>query len=158
MERLVSDTLERRLALVHGDYSPKNVLVREGRLVLLDHEVIHFGDPAFDVGFALAHLLSKAHHLAGHRAALLKGTEIFWDSYRGEVAGAAWAGEVERFVVRHAAGCLLARVVGRSKLEYLMAGERERQRGAAAGLLNDPPASVRELAAEFLRSVGDGAH
>jgi 5-methylthioribose kinase len=49
-------------ALVHGDYSPKNVLVRDDRLVLLDHEVIHWGQPAFDAGFALCHLLSKVHH------------------------------------------------------------------------------------------------
>jgi aminoglycoside phosphotransferase (APT) family kinase protein len=63
LRRLIADTRERRLALVHGDYSPKNVLVRDGRLVLLDHEVIHWGDPMFDLGFALTHLLSKAHHL-----------------------------------------------------------------------------------------------
>ena len=55
--------------------APKNVLVHEDRLVLLDHEVIHLGDPAFDLGFGLTHLLSKAHHLprepsgAGRRGA-----------------------------------------------------------------------------------------
>ena len=52
---------------MHGDYSPKNVLVHDGRLVLLDHEVIHFGDPGFDLGFSLTHLLSKAHHLPAER-------------------------------------------------------------------------------------------
>ena len=48
-----------QIALVHGDYSPKNVLLHEDRLVLLDYEVIHFGDPAFDIGFSLAHLLRQ---------------------------------------------------------------------------------------------------
>ena len=66
------DTRERRLTLVHGDYSPKNVLVHDDRLILLDHEVIHWGDPAFDVGFALTHLLSKAHHLPTHREAFAR--------------------------------------------------------------------------------------
>jgi aminoglycoside phosphotransferase (APT) family kinase protein len=58
LRTLVEDTRREVHTLVHGDYSPKNVLVREGRLVLLDHEVAHFGDPAFDVGFSTTHLLS----------------------------------------------------------------------------------------------------
>src|SRR5262249_34071197 len=44
---VIGDTQEQRLSLVHGDYSPKNVLVHKDRLILLDHEVVHFGDSAF---------------------------------------------------------------------------------------------------------------
>jgi hypothetical protein len=51
LESLVQETLAYRTTLVHGDFSPKNILIHRGRLVLLDHEVIHFGDPAFDLGF-----------------------------------------------------------------------------------------------------------
>jgi 5-methylthioribose kinase len=52
-----------RECLVHGDYSPKNLLVSPGRprdVVLLDHEVSHWGDPAFDTAFCLTHLHLKA--------------------------------------------------------------------------------------------------
>ena len=63
--QVVDETLRHGDTLVHGDYSPKNILVHSGRLVLLDHEVIHWGEPAFDVGFSLTHFLSKAHHLRG---------------------------------------------------------------------------------------------
>jgi len=45
----------READVVHGDFSPKNILVRNHGLVLLDHEVIHWGDPAFDLGFSLTH-------------------------------------------------------------------------------------------------------
>ena len=38
---------------------------------LLDHEVAHFGDPAFDLGFSLTHLLSKALHLEAYRPLFL---------------------------------------------------------------------------------------
>src|SRR5262249_52446091 len=62
LNALIAETRLHRETLVHGDYSPKNVLIRDGQLVLLDFEVIHWGDPAFDVGFGLTHLLSKAHH------------------------------------------------------------------------------------------------
>ena len=51
---LTDETRATRLTLVHGDYSPKNVLLRKQRLILVDHEVMHFGDPALDVGFALS--------------------------------------------------------------------------------------------------------
>jgi aminoglycoside phosphotransferase (APT) family kinase protein len=62
LRALIEEVRATQQTLVHGDYSPKNVLVRQNRLILLDFEVIHYGDPAFDVGFALAHFLSKAHH------------------------------------------------------------------------------------------------
>jgi 5-methylthioribose kinase len=78
---LVTETLETQLALVHGDYSPKNVLIHNGRLFLVDHEVIHFGDPAFDVGFSLTHLLSKAHHLARHRALFVSAASVYVRRY-----------------------------------------------------------------------------
>ncbi|MCC6235016.1 MAG: phosphotransferase, partial [Verrucomicrobiales bacterium] len=67
LRSLVLDTRARRSCLVHGDFSPKNILIDNDRMVLLDHEVIHWGDPMFDVGFFLAHALSKAHALVGRR-------------------------------------------------------------------------------------------
>ena len=81
LEALVEETRARRLTLVHGDYSPKNILVHEGRLVLLDHEVIHFGDPAFDIGFSMAHLFSRAHHVKSARPALGAAADYYWKVY-----------------------------------------------------------------------------
>ena len=150
---LVDATLARRDTLVHGDYSPKNVLVHAGRLVLLDHEVIHFGDPGFDLGFALTHLLSKAHHLPAHRAAFREAAVRFWAVYRDTVGEASWAAELEPRAVRHTLGCLLARVAGRSPLEYLDATERARQRTAVVALMADPPASVPALADRFVARI-----
>ena len=100
INRLIADTRARKLTLVHGDFSPKNILVHNDRLMLLDHEVIHWGDPAFDVGFALTHLLSKANHLRSRDFATL--AEEFVRDY-------APSGEMEPMIVRHTLGCLLAR-------------------------------------------------
>jgi len=150
---LVEATRGRRLALVHGDYSPKNVLVREDRIVLLDHEVIHWGDPAFDVGFALTHLLSKALHLRAHRVRFRQSAIYFWDEYLAEVGDVTWLADLEFFAVRHTLGCLLARVAGRSPLEYLAEAERVLQREAVVGLMSKPPAGVMVLIKEFLERV-----
>jgi aminoglycoside phosphotransferase (APT) family kinase protein len=144
----------RRLTLVHGDYSPKNVLVREGSLVLLDHEVIHFGDPAFDLGFAMTHLMSKAHHCRERRALMEHATLDFFDRYSaaiGEILFDQW--RIERLAVRHTLACLLARVSGRSPLEYLTESERLAQRRAAVELMASPPKGVSDLISAFLRRV-----
>ena len=47
----------RRFCLVHGDFSPKNILVSGERVALIDFEVVHFGDPSFDAAFCLSLLL-----------------------------------------------------------------------------------------------------
>ncbi len=123
---LIAATLARRDTIVHGDYSPKNVLVHDDRLILLDHEVIHFGDPGFDLGFSLTHLLSKAHHLPAKRADFAAAAVAYWADYRDTLGDVPFAADLEPRAVRHTLGCLLARVRGRSPLEYLDAEERTR--------------------------------
>ena len=149
LRSLIDETRARRVTLVHGDYSPKNILVHRGRLVLLDHEVIHFGDPAFDLGFSLAHFLSKAHHLPDHRAVFAEAAKLYWSVYLREVGGADWAGGLKERAVRHTLGCLLARVEGRSPLEYLDEQERAHQREVVLDLIPDAPGSVPELVDRF---------
>ena len=82
LNRLAKDALLHKLSLVHGDFSPKNTLIYRGKLILLDYEVMHFGEPAFDTGFALAHFLSKAHHLPEARARLADAASLFWRTYQ----------------------------------------------------------------------------
>jgi 5-methylthioribose kinase len=149
---LMRETLACRITLVHGDYSPKNVLVHEGRLVLLDHEVIHFGDPAFDLVFSLTHFLSKAHHLPKLRRAFASAALEYWRVYAdalGASARAAWAADLEPRAVRHTLACLLARTVGRSPLEYLDSAERVRQRDAVLRIMPCAPAGIADLISVF---------
>src|SRR5829696_4964674 len=135
IDALVEETRSYRDTIVHGDYSPKNVLVHQGRLVLLDHEVIHLGDPGFDLGFSLTHFLSKAHHLPEHRAAFQQAAQHYWTIYHGTVGDASWANQLEPRAVRHTLGCMLGRVRGRSPLEYLNLEERTRQSDAVVALM-----------------------
>ena len=150
LRALVSDTRSRSLSLTHGDYSPKNILVRNGKLILLDHEVIHWGDPAFDLGFALAHFLSKAHHLVSHRATFADAARLFWREYSQSTESGAWRADLEEFAARHALACLLARVAGRSPLEYLSIAEREIQREVIVELMSDAPINITDLTNQFI--------
>jgi 5-methylthioribose kinase len=57
--RLSRETLGNKRVLVHGDVSPKNVLVGPRGPVFLDAECAWYGEPAFDLAFCLNHLLLK---------------------------------------------------------------------------------------------------
>jgi Ser/Thr protein kinase RdoA (MazF antagonist) len=153
LNALIDDTLACRTTLTHGDYSPKNILVYNHQLILLDHEVIHFGDPAFDLGFSLTHLLSKAHHLPQKRKEFVEAANIYWQVYAKITASLGWAAELEARAVRHTLACLLARVTGRSPLEYLDSSERQRQRDAVLALMTAPPATVAELSHRFIAEL-----
>jgi aminoglycoside phosphotransferase (APT) family kinase protein len=149
LEELICETLATSVSLVHGDYSPKNVLIYRDDLVLLDHEVIHFGDGAFDVGFALTHLLSKAHHVAQQRVAFLAAAGAFWKSYTTNAGSMAQDLQFEPRAIRHTLACLLARVRGRSPLEYLTDAERRVQERAVLELIRHRPAGVADLVDGF---------
>jgi len=153
LNALAQETLHHKDCLVHGDFSPKNTLIYQNKLILLDYEVVHFGDPAFDVGFALTHFLSKAHHLAKDRARLATVAEVFWQVYCKEIARLNWAAALEPRVVRHTLGCLLARVAGKSPLDYLAPEEVRRQRDIVLALMVKPPTTVPDLMAEFVHKI-----
>ena len=145
LNELLKETRGIRLALVHGDYSPKNILIHGSRFVLLDHEVAHFGDPAFDVGFSLTHLLSKAHHCSEKRAIFLDFARLYVQRYLVLIRGCAFPPDFEERACRHTLACLLARVDGRSPLEYLSEAERRNQRGIVVSLIAARSGTLAQL-------------
>lgn len=158
LRTLIAQTRQRAQTLVHGDYSPKNVLVYNGRLVLLDHEVIHWGDPAFDIGFAMTHFLSKAHYLPDQRLDFAQAACAFWDRYIQAAMPKAphadlWQTELEIFAVNHTLACLLARAAGRSPLEYLAADQRQHQVATAQRVIDAGPAHMNELIHAFVSQL-----
>ncbi|MBE0583875.1 MAG: aminoglycoside phosphotransferase family protein [Desulfofustis sp.] len=147
--KLIDGTRKRRLTLVHGDYSPKNILIHDDRLILLDHEVIHFGDPAFDIGFSMAHFLSKAHARLSLRRQFTALAETYWQSYHRQTACRPWTEDLEAWCVNHTLGCLLARVAGKSILEYLSFTQKAAQRIVVKRLIDEPPATMTALIHQF---------
>ena len=135
---------------MHGDASPKNILVGpHGRFVLLDAECAWWGDPAFDLAFCLNHLLLKCLWNAPASAGFLGAFDALTRSYLGAVD---W--EPREALERRAAallpGLFLARVDGKSPVEYI---ETERQREAvrrvAGALLLAPVDRLQAVAAAW---------
>ena len=121
---LASMLFESRLVLVHGDVSPKNILFRGGRPTMLDAECATMGDPSFDVSFCLNHLILKAVHLPNSREALFGSVLRFWNAYAAHIC---WepASRLERRVCHLVAALMLARIDGKSPIEYLDGDERK---------------------------------
>jgi 5-methylthioribose kinase len=154
LERLIADCRARQQTLVHGDFSPKNILLQSNDVWLLDYEVVHWGDAAFDLGFCLAHFLSKARHLPSLRLALLAEALALFAAVQTDSPAVNSDAQWETYAVRHTLGCLLARVAGRSTLEYLDADERPRQRNTVIGMLANEPATLPALVDAWLQTLG----
>lgn len=146
---LAGDLAGRKIALVHGDVSPKNILVSADGPVFLDAECAVYGDPAFDLAFCVTHLLLKAVWSGDARLNAAAGALIA--TYQ---AGIDWE-DREGLLLRAGkltAALLLARVEGKSPAPYLTDPEHKRivRDQARASIL--APQSIDALAANWKRT------
>jgi hypothetical protein len=140
---LVGRSSARRVSLVHGDWSPKNLLVHESGLWVIDWEVVHYGDPSFDVGFLLNHLVLKSIAMPHHQAALAGLASAFLDGLAARLPpDGDW---IVPAALEHLPALLLARVEGKSPAEYLDETMRRKAGACALDMMRDPPASAAEV-------------
>jgi aminoglycoside phosphotransferase (APT) family kinase protein len=130
--------------LVHGDVSPKNIIFRDGKPIFLDAECATVGDPSFDLSFCLNHLVIKGLHVKESRHFLLPAVLQFWQAYKQHVT---WeeAAALEQRVCRLLPAMMLARVDGKSPVEYLDADERSMLRSMSVPLITDPTPSLADF-------------
>jgi aminoglycoside phosphotransferase (APT) family kinase protein len=147
MRRLARRTATTKLALVHGDVSPKNILLGPAGPVFLDAECAWYGDPAFDLAFCLSHLLLKCLWTPFTAPAFLACFDALARSYLELVTWEPPA-ELEARAAGLLSGLFLARVDGKSPVEYVTAlADKERVRRVASAFLIAPAealAAVRE--------------
>lgn len=144
LRALAGQTAATRRALVHGDLSPKNILVGPQGPVLLDAECAWFGDPAFDPAFCLTHLLLKSVIRPDSAAALRCAAESLLGAY---LQHANWepAGDVETRVTTLLPALLLARVDGASPVEYLAPRQQATVRTWAVSQLAAKPGAAEPM-------------
>jgi aminoglycoside phosphotransferase (APT) family kinase protein len=154
LEALAARTARTKQALVHGDASPKNILCGPDGPVFLDAECAWWGDPAFDLAFCLNHLLLKCLWTPSARTGFLRCFDALAASYRAGVAWEAPAG-LEARAAALLPGLLLARVDGKSPVEYITAeADRDVVRRAARALLAAPVAQLGAVRAAWERALG----
>jgi aminoglycoside phosphotransferase (APT) family kinase protein len=131
-------------AVVHGDVSPKNILLGPNGPVLLDAECAWYGDPAFDVAFCVNHLLLKAVRIPDVAEALLAAARALVMAHAARVD---WEdpSAVHARVARLLPALALARVDGSSPVEYLDEHQRGLVREVARRLIADSSSDLGEV-------------
>lgn len=146
---IAGTTLSTKRALVHGDVSPKNILAGPEGPVFLDAECAWYGDPAFDIAFCANHLLLKAVWMPHYAPAYAEAFDALVGDY---LEGVLWE-PPEALEARAApllAALLLARIDGKSPVEYLTTEpDKARVRAAAAALLARPVLRFADAAREI---------
>ena len=145
LESLAGRTERTKRTVVHGDVSPKNILLGARGPVFLDAECAWFGDPAFDLAFCLNHLLLKTLLVPEVERELLRSFDAFVQAY---LRGVEW--EPREAVEERAAGLLpallLARVDGKSPVEYLNEDSaKDTVRRTARAMLIDTPRTLDQV-------------
>lgn len=147
-------TAATKRALVHGDVSPKNILVGKLGPILLDAECAWYGDPAFDVAFVLNHLCLKAVHRPADRQRFGEAFGTLAQAYLAEVAFEPKA-ELEARIASLLPGLMLARIDGKSPVEYLTQGQEKADvRAFAIHHLTEPLARLESFRAAWFGEPG----
>jgi aminoglycoside phosphotransferase (APT) family kinase protein len=154
LDGIAARTAGTHLAVVHGDVSPKNILLGPDGPVLLDAECAWYGDPAFDVAFCVNHLLLKsvkvpsaaaALHAAARALAAAHARHVHWEP----------ADRLDARVAALTPALALARIDGSSPVEYLTEPQRGAVRSAARRLLLEPPPTVSDLVDRWATVTAD---
>ncbi len=131
IDKLIDELEGDKTTIVHGDFSPKNIMVgMDEQVYILDFEVTHVGNPVFDLAFLLAHLLCKLFRTdeALEEKLLIASAERFVSAYVG-------VREISQSLPLHTALIALARVEGKSPVNYLDEGKQNQLVKYTKGIL-----------------------
>jgi 5-methylthioribose kinase len=147
LQRLISRLLDEittvKATLVHGDFSPKNIMISTDLSpVVLDFEVMHTGNPVFDIAFLCAHLLCKKLRSSSQveRDLLVETVRAFISAYQSLTII-----PVSPSFAHHVAVIALARVEGVSPVDYLDKDGKVRVQELTKTILRNPNATIEEL-------------
>jgi aminoglycoside phosphotransferase (APT) family kinase protein len=151
LNALVTTTAATKLALVHGDISPKNIMITVSGPMFLDAECAWWGDPAFDLAFCLNHFLLKCLWVPEAADAFLRCYQAMADTYVTTLSADIASGT--EFRAAHLLpGLFLARIDGKSPVEYITDDrDKNRVRRIAKKLLKTPVENlsiIREIWAD----------
>jgi aminoglycoside phosphotransferase (APT) family kinase protein len=154
LEALAERTSVNKRTLVHGDVSPKNILIGPDGPVFLDAECAWYGDPAFDLAFCLNHMLLKCLWTPEAAELFLACFAALAEAYLARVDWEA----PEALEARAASllpGLFLARVDGKSPVEYVTdEAQKDQVRRVASALLQRPPVRLATVAEAWREEIG----
>ena len=153
LSSLADGVANSKIALMQGDISPKNILHGPETPVFLDAETTCYGDPAFDLAFCLNHLLLKCVWHPEHTRAYAGAFTALKDSY---LRGVVWEPreKLERRAADLVAGLMLARIDGKSPVEYITDGrQKDFVRARAKKFLRASNPTLDQMREDWIRET-----
>ena len=143
IQELIMEISTEKITLVHGDFSPKNIMISgSNKPIVLDFEVMHTGNPVFDLGFVSAHLLCKYLRIEdATQRALLRETAISFVNSYAQTCNI----DVAKSLPHHVAVIALARVEGVSPVNYLDEAGKARVQSVTKAALANPQITFEGL-------------
>ncbi len=136
---------ENSSTLIHGDFSPKNILIGNKKIIYIDAECCNYGDPVFDLVFFSNHLLIKSIVIKDCKKKFLKGYKIFYNEYLRKINQNNLKKFVER-IIKMTPIMLLARIDGKSPVEYIKSNNiKDLIRLKSFKLLNEKIDSIDDI-------------
>ncbi len=141
--------------LIHGDLSPKNILISKRDPIILDAECTNWGDPAFDIAFCINHFILKSLYFIkeSHNKNFVKLCDIFLQIYFKEVSWES-INNLESRIIKMLPILILARVDGKSPVEYFKKTHKTLGRNLAIKILNNKIKNFDELKNLWERFIG----
>ncbi len=118
IKKINEDYIKNSSTLVHGDFSPKNILVDKNKIIYLDAECCNFGDPVFDLVFFTNHLLIKSIFFKDKSQEFIKLYLSFYKEYLSNLSTKNFNSYIDR-IIKMTPIMLLSRVDGKSPVEYI---------------------------------------
>lgn len=146
---LAERTAATKHVLVHGDFSPKNLLIGPDGPVVLDAECAWYGDPAFDLAFVLNHLLLKGAWQPQWRSRYVELFAALVAAYRNHARWEPWP-DIEQRAATLLPALMLARVDGKSPVEYLTDDTAREVRRFARWQIDAVPGTLHAIASQWL--------
>ena len=118
IKKINENYIKNSSTLVHGDFSPKNILVDKNKIIYLDAECCNFGDPVFDLVFFTNHLLIKSIFLRDKSQEFIKLYLSFYKEYLSNLSTKNFNSYIDR-IIKMTPIMLLSRIDGKSPVEYI---------------------------------------
>ena len=119
IKKINENYIKNSSTLVHGDFSPKNILVDKNKIIYLDAECCNFGDPVFDLVFFSNHLLIKSIFLKDKSKEFIKLYLSFYKEYLSNLSTKNFNSYIDR-IIKMTPIMLLSRIDGKSPVEYII--------------------------------------
>ena len=148
--RLLMDS---EITLIHGDFSPKNIMTDSDKISIMDYEVAHYGHPAFDLAFFSNHFILKAIKNKAWAASYLNMMEYMMDIYFSTVNFMP-ADELEKAYIQLLSLLMIARVDGKSPAEYIIEeSDKQLVRDCAFAIVDNGVESYKAVAKLILNKI-----